>query len=76
VTTPSRNHRIQTDMEAADEIPPTSPAGRSGRRDHLRNFIDLRFERHHRDLEKRLHAIPERPRQTKVLRMSQSASSK
>ena len=61
----------KTDMEAADEIP---------RQLKLRDlggviicdFIDLRYERHRRDLEKRLHDNFRRDRaKTKVLRMSQ-----
>src|SRR4029079_13144439 len=60
-----------TDMEAADEIP---------RQLRLRDlggviicdFIDLRYERHRRDLETRLHEHLKRDRaQTKMLRMSQ-----
>ena len=62
---------FKTDMEAADEIP---------RQLRLRDlggviicdFIDLRFERHRRDLEKRLHDNLKNDRaKTKVLRMSQ-----
>src|SRR5881392_3931613 len=62
---------FKTDMEAADEIP---------RQLKLRDlggviicdFIDLRYERHRRDLEKRLHDNLGRDRaKTKVLRMSQ-----
>ena len=62
---------FKTDMEAADEIP---------RQLKLRDlggviicdFIDLRYERHRRDLEKRLHDNFQRDRaKTKVLRMSQ-----
>lgn len=62
---------FRTDMEAADEIP---------RQLKLRDlggviicdFIDLRFERHRRELEERLHANFQRDRaKTKVLRMSQ-----
>src|SRR5438552_3558733 len=62
---------FKTDMEAADEIP---------RQLRLRDlggiiicdFIDLRFERHRRDLEKRLHDNLNRDRaKTKMLRMSQ-----
>ncbi|HEX3357799.1 MAG TPA: Rne/Rng family ribonuclease, partial [Tepidisphaeraceae bacterium] len=62
---------FKTDMEAADEIP---------RQLRLRDlggviicdFIDLRFERHRRDLEKRLHDNLRNDRaKTKVLRMSQ-----
>lgn len=61
----------KTDMEAADEIP---------RQLKLRDlggviicdFIDLRYERHRRDLEKRLHDNFRKDRaKTKVLRMSQ-----
>ncbi len=61
----------KTDMEAADEIP---------RQLRLRDlggviicdFIDLRFERHRRDLERRLHDEFKKDRaRTKVLRMSQ-----
>jgi ribonuclease E len=62
---------FKTDMEAADEIP---------RQLRLRDlggviicdFIDLRFERHRRDLERRLHDNLRNDRaKTKVLRMSQ-----
>src|SRR6059058_3258750 len=62
---------FKTDMEAADEIP---------RQLRLRDlggviicdFIDLRYERHRRDLEKRLHDNLKNDRaKTKVLRMSQ-----
>src|SRR5918993_1452735 len=62
---------FKTDMEAADEIP---------RQLRLRDlggviicdFIDLRYERHRRDLEKRLHDNFKRDRaKTKMLRMSQ-----
>lgn len=62
---------FKTDLEAADEIP---------RQLKLRDlggviicdFIDLRFERHRRDLEKRLHDNFRKDRaKTKVLRMSQ-----
>src|SRR3954469_19953748 len=62
---------FKTDMEAADEIP---------RQLRLRDlggviicdFIDLHFERHRRDLEKRLHDNLKNDRaKTKVLRMSQ-----
>jgi len=62
---------FKTDMEAADEIP---------RQLKLRDlggviicdFIDLRYERHRRDLEMRLHENFKRDRaKTKVLRMSQ-----
>ncbi len=62
---------FKTDMEAADEIP---------RQLKLRDlggviicdFIDLRYERHRRELEKRLHDNFKRDRaKTKVLRMSQ-----
>jgi ribonuclease E len=62
---------FKTDMEAADEIP---------RQLRLRDlggviicdFIDLRYERHRRDLEGRLHANFQKDRaKTKVLRMSQ-----
>src|SRR3982750_3849644 len=62
---------FKTDMEAADEIP---------RQLKLRDlggviicdFIDLRYERHRRELEKRLHDNLNRDRaKTKVLRMSQ-----
>src|SRR3954469_12831458 len=62
---------FKTDMEAADEIP---------RQLKLRDlggviicdFIDLRYERHRRDLEKRLHDNFKNDRaKTKVLRMSQ-----
>jgi ribonuclease E len=62
---------FKTDMEAADEIP---------RQLRLRDlggviicdFIDLRFERHRRELEKRLHDNLKKDRaKTKVLRMSQ-----
>src|SRR4051812_44923892 len=62
---------FKTDMEAADEIP---------RQLRLRDlggviicdFIDLRYERHRRDLEKRLHDNLGRDRaKTKMLRMSQ-----
>jgi ribonuclease E len=62
---------FKTDMEAADEIP---------RQLRLRDlggviicdFIDLRYERHRRDLEKRLHDNLRNDRaKTKVLRMSQ-----
>src|SRR5687768_6030599 len=62
---------FKTDMEAADEIP---------RQLRLRDlggviicdFIDLRYERHRRDLEKRLHDNLKKDRaKTKVLRMSQ-----
>src|SRR4051812_22801453 len=62
---------FKTDMEAADEIP---------RQLKLRDlggviicdFIDLRYERHRRDLEKRLHDNLGRDRaKTKMLRMSQ-----
>src|SRR4029077_10798824 len=61
----------KTDMEAADEIP---------RQLRLRDlggviicdFIDLRFERHRRDLERKLHDNLKNDRaKTKVLRMSQ-----
>jgi ribonuclease E len=62
---------FRTDMEAADEIP---------RQLRLRDlggviicdFIDLRFERHRRELEARLHANFQKDRaKTKVLHMSQ-----
>jgi ribonuclease E len=62
---------FKTDMEAADEIP---------RQLRLRDlggviicdFIDLRYERHRRELEARLHANFQKDRaKTKVLRMSQ-----
>ncbi|MGD0770070.1 MAG: Rne/Rng family ribonuclease [Tepidisphaeraceae bacterium] len=62
---------FKTDMEAADEIP---------RQLRLRDlggviicdFIDLRFERHRRELENRLHVNFSKDRaKTKVLRMSQ-----
>jgi len=62
---------FKTDMEAADEIP---------RQLRLRDlggviicdFIDLRFERHRRELEKRLHENLNSDRaKTKMLRMSQ-----
>jgi len=62
---------FKTDMEAADEIP---------RQLRLRDlggviicdFIDLRYERHRRDLEKRLHDNLRNDRaKTKMLRMSQ-----
>src|SRR4051812_2702637 len=62
---------FKTDMEAADEIP---------RQLKLRDlggviicdFIDLRYERHRRELEKRLHDNFKNDRaKTKVLRMSQ-----
>ncbi|MCS7034951.1 MAG: Rne/Rng family ribonuclease, partial [Phycisphaerae bacterium] len=62
---------FRTDMEAADEIP---------RQLKLRDlggviicdFIDLRFERHRREVEKRLHENLKKDRaKTKVLRMSQ-----
>jgi Rne/Rng family ribonuclease len=62
---------FKTDMEAADEIP---------RQLRLRDlggviicdFIDLRYERHRRDLEKKLHDNLRNDRaKTKVLRMSQ-----
>src|SRR3954447_6979078 len=62
---------FKTDMEAADEIP---------RQLKLRDlggviicdFIDLRYERHRRELEHRLHENFKRDRaKTKVLRMSQ-----
>jgi ribonuclease E len=62
---------FKTDMEAADEIP---------RQLRLRDlggviicdFIDLRFERHRRELEARLHENLKHDRaKTKVLRMSQ-----
>ena len=62
---------FKTDMEAADEIP---------RQLKLRDlggviicdFIDLRYERHRRELETRLHENFKRDRaKTKVLRMSQ-----
>src|SRR5687768_4889617 len=62
---------FKTDMEAAEEIP---------RQLKLRDlggviicdFIDLRYERHRRDLEKKLHDNFKRDRaKTKVLRMSQ-----
>jgi len=62
---------FKTDMEAADEIP---------RQLRLRDlggviicdFIDLRFERHRRELEKKLHDnLREDRAKTKVLRMSQ-----
>lgn len=62
---------FKTDMEAADEIP---------RQLRLRDlggviicdFIDLRYERHRRDLEKRLHDnLRDDRAKTKVLRMSQ-----
>jgi len=62
---------FKTDMEAADEIP---------RQLRLRDlggviicdFIDLRFERHRRELEERLHQNFAKDRaKTKVLRMSQ-----
>src|SRR6202042_2725943 len=62
---------FKTDMEAADEIP---------RQLRLRDlggviicdFIDLRYERHRRELEQRLHDNLKRDRaKTKVLRMSQ-----
>src|SRR5256714_1924830 len=62
---------VKTDMEAADEIP---------RQLKLRDlggviicdFIDLRYERHRRDLEKKLHDLLKKDRaKTKVLRMSE-----
>src|SRR5438874_1296656 len=62
---------FKTDMEAADEIP---------RQLKLRDlggviicdFIDLRYERHRRELEERLHENFKKDRaKTKVLRMSQ-----
>jgi ribonuclease E len=62
---------FRTDLEAADEIP---------RQLRLRDlggviicdFIDLRFERHRRELERRLHENLKNDRaKTKVLRMSQ-----
>jgi ribonuclease E len=62
---------FKTDIEAADEIP---------RQLRLRDlggviicdFIDLRFERHRRELERRLHDNLKKDRaKTKVLRMSQ-----
>src|SRR4051812_17878908 len=62
---------FKTDMEAADEIP---------RQLKLRDlggviicdFIDLRYERHRRELEERLHENLKKDRaKTKVLRMSQ-----
>jgi ribonuclease E len=62
---------FKTDMEAADEIP---------RQLRLRDlggviicdFIDLRYERHRRELEKRLHENLRKDRaKTKMLRMSQ-----
>ncbi|MGH7176256.1 MAG: Rne/Rng family ribonuclease, partial [Tepidisphaeraceae bacterium] len=62
---------FKTDMEAADEIP---------RQLRMRDlggviicdFIDLRYERHRRDLERRLHENLKNDRaKTKVLRMSQ-----
>jgi ribonuclease E len=62
---------FKTDLEAADEIP---------RQLRLRDlggviicdFIDLRYERHRRDLEKRLHDNMRKDRaKTKALRMSQ-----
>jgi ribonuclease E len=62
---------FKTDMEAADEIP---------RQLRLRDlggviicdFIDLRYERHRRDLERKLHDNLKNDRaKTKVLRMSQ-----
>jgi ribonuclease E len=62
---------FKTDMEAADEIP---------RQLRLRDlggviicdFIDLRFERHRRELERRLHENLRKDRaKTKMLRMSQ-----
>ena len=62
---------FKTDMEAADEIP---------RQLRLRDlggviicdFIDLRYERHRRDLEKRLHDNLRNDRaKTKMLRMSE-----
>jgi hypothetical protein len=62
---------FKTDMEAADEIP---------RQLRLRDlggviicdFIDLRYERHRRELEARLHVNFQKDRaKTKVLRMSQ-----
>src|SRR5581483_8459127 len=62
---------FKTDMEAAEEIP---------RQLRLRDlggviicdFIDLRFERHRRELEKKLHDnLKNDPAKTKVLRMSQ-----
>ena len=62
---------FKTDMEAADEIP---------RQLRMRDlggviicdFIDLRYERHRRDLERRLHDNLKNDRaKTKVLRMSQ-----
>lgn len=62
---------FRTDMEAADEIP---------RQLKLRDlggviicdFIDLRFERHRRELERKLHENFKKDRaKTKVLRMSQ-----
>ncbi|WP_428940668.1 Rne/Rng family ribonuclease [Fontivita pretiosa] len=62
---------FKTDLEAADEIP---------RQLRLRDlggviicdFIDLRYERHRRELEKRLHENLKKDRaKTKVLRMSQ-----
>src|SRR4051794_11763316 len=62
---------FKTDMEAADEIP---------RQLRLRDlggviicdFIDLRYERHRRELETHLHELLKRDRaKTKMLRMSQ-----
>src|SRR3954466_9896995 len=62
---------FKTDIEAADEIP---------RQLRLRDlggviicdFIDLRYERHRRELESKLHAAFQKDRaKTKVLRMSQ-----
>jgi ribonuclease E len=62
---------FRTDMEAADEI-----ARQLKLRDLggviICDFIDLRYERHRRELEKRLHDNLRRDRaKTKVLRMSQ-----
>jgi ribonuclease E len=62
---------FKTDMEAADEI-----ARQLKLRDLggviICDFIDLRYERHRRDLDKKLHDLLKKDRaKTKVLRMSQ-----
>src|SRR5881392_2543482 len=64
---------FKTDMEAADEIPRQLRLLDLGGI-IICDFIDLRFERHRRDLEKRLHDNLNRDRaKTKMLRMSQFA---
>ena len=62
---------FKTDMEAADEIP-RQLALRDLGGVIICDFIDLRYERHRRELEKRLHDnLKDDRAKTKVLRMSQ-----